>query len=476
MFSTRLFRALLGLAIFSSQGSLGATASSSQVRSAIMGDSILQARAGDWLEALCDDHGPRMIGSKGHAQAMADLETALREMGLNPRRQPFPFGGWQRGEASVRMLTPVPRELRAVSLGYVGSFSSAQAEVVYVEAKTITDLDRTEVKGKILLLKPNLRYGLEDWYTLSKWGAVGGLMINRVDGGQLLARTTNHGGEPTPIPVFSITSEEGHWMRRLIKKGTRVTASLACSNQLKPMQGTNLVATLPGKRPEKIVLGAHFDSWDLGQGAIDNGLGVVQVLETARLLKTHSPRNEYTIEFVWFDAEEFGLWGSRRYTETLNPDDVRAMVNLDMVGTPIQINAMGFDSLIPVLDAYNDSLGAWKFDKPTANKPWLGSDHQPFILKGIPAITFNAPIDPHAVRFYHDFADTIDKIDQTALAESIGLISLLLHHLANDPKSEIPPLSPEETAKMLTEAGLRDRLLKSGHWPFEQPEEGSSTP
>lgn len=471
MRSTRFFFTLLGLAILSSQGLLSASTNSSTVRSNIMGDSILQARAGEWLEALCDDHGPRMIGSKGHAQAMANLESSLRNFGLNPRRQPFSFPGWQRGEASVRMLAPVPRELRTVSLGYVGSFSSPESEVVYVETKTIADLDPIELKGKILLLKPNLRYGLEEWHTLAEWGVVGGLMINRVNGGQLLARTTNHGGEPTPIPVFSITSEEGHWMRRLIEKGTPVTASLACSNQLKPMQGTNLVATLPGKRPEKIVLGAHFDSWDLGQGAIDNGLGVAQVLETARLLKTHSPRNEYTIEFVWFDAEEFGLWGSRRYAESLTPGDVRAMVNLDMVGTPIQINAMGFDSLIPVLDAYNHSLGAWKFDKPTANKPWLGSDHQPFILKGIPAITFNAPIDPHAVRFYHDVADTFDKIDQTALAESIGLISLLLHHLANDPLTEIGPLSPDETAQMLTDAGLKERLIKSGHWPFETIEE-----
>lgn len=471
MFPTRFSFALLGLAILSSQGLLSASANASTVRSTIMGDSILQTKAGNWLEALCDDHGPRMIGSKGHAQAMADLETALRELGLNPRRQPFSFGGWQRGEASVRMLAPIQRELRAVSLGYVGSFSSAQAEVVYVEAKTIADLDPNELKGKILLLKPNLRYGLEDWHTLAEWGVIGGLMINRVNGGQLLARTTNHGGDPTPIPVFSITSEEGHWMRRLIEKGTRVTASLSCTNQLRPMQGTNLVATLPGKRPEKIVLGAHFDSWDLGQGAIDNGLGVVQVLETARLLKTHSPRNEYTIEFVWFDAEEFGLWGSRRYAEQLNPGEVRAMVNLDMVGTPIQINAMGFNSLVPVLDAYNDALGAWKFDKPTANKPWLGSDHQPFILKGIPAITFNAPIDPHAVRFYHDFGDTIDKIDQTALAEAIGLICLLLHHLANDSQSEIPQLSPDETAQMLIDAGLKERLIKSGHWPFVTTEE-----
>jgi hypothetical protein len=438
----------------------------SSVRSSILGEAILFANAGNWLENFCDDNGPRVIGTPGHATAMAELERSLRLMGYTPRRQNFSFQGWERGQASVRITEPFKRELRAVSLGYVGTFSAPEAEVVYVDSKDLNALDPAALTGKILLLKPNLRYGLEDWHTLADWGVLGGLMINRVDGGQLLARTTNHGGESTPLPVFSITSEEGHWMRRLIEKGTTVRAALACSNQLRPMQGTNLIATLPGTRPEKIVLGAHFDSWDLGQGAIDNGLGVVQVLETAKLLKRLSPRNTFTIEFVWFDAEEFGLWGSRRYTERPEITDVRAMLNLDMVGTPVQVNAMGFDALVPILDRYNESLGAWKFDKPTANKPWLGSDHQPFILKGIPAITFNAPIDPHKVRFYHDFGDTVDKIDTTALAESIGWIALLIHHLANDSDTTIEWLPPEQTEEMLTKAGLKDRLIKSGHWPF----------
>ena len=106
------------------------------------------------------------------------------------------------------------------------------------------------------------------------------------------------------------------------------------------MRTANLVATLPGRVSEKVVIGAHFDSWDLGQGALDNGLGIVQAYDVARLLKTIHPDNHYTLEFVWFNAEEFGLYGSYAYIEKHKNEPIRSMINLDMVGDPIGIAAL----------------------------------------------------------------------------------------------------------------------------------------
>jgi hypothetical protein len=456
---------LLLLATLWSVPSFGETPVANDPAAAILGDALLSNSAADFLEDLCDLHGPRMIGTDGHRGALRFLERHLRQLGYSPRPQDFSFPGWERGEASVRVEGPLQRELRAIALGYVGNGSVQRAPLLYLESNEIESLDPALLNGKVLLLKPNLRLSLEQWHQLAKQGVLGGLMINRVDGGQLLARTTNHGGESTPIPVFSITSEEGHWLRRLLERELTVTVSLSCSNINKPMRGTNLIATLPGQSEEKIVLGAHFDSWDLGQGAIDNGLGVAQVLEVARLLKKRSPLNRYTIEFVWFDAEEFGLWGARRYVESNPLDPIRAMVNLDMVGKPIQVNAMGFSALVPTLDAFNASLGAWAFDKPTADKMWLGSDHQAFALKGVPVITFNAPIAPEDVRYYHDHADTFDHIDTRELAEASAITALLVHFLANDPAPHPGRLTEAEAADLFTKAGLKERLQASGLWP-----------
>jgi Zn-dependent M28 family amino/carboxypeptidase len=202
---------------------------------------------------------------------------------------------------------------------------------------------------------------------------------------------------------------------------------------------------------------------------MDNGLGVAQLLEAARLLRTHSPGLTHTVEFVWFDAEELGLWGSRAYAERHIPRDgdtsIRAMLNLDMVGTPIGINAMGFDALVPVLEDATESLGAWRFSQPVANKTWLGSDHHPFIERGVPASTFNAPIDPETVRYYHDFADTIDKIDRYELARASAVVALVTRVLAMDTADGLRRLTPQETVALFQNAGVEESLRGIDWWP-----------
>jgi Zn-dependent M28 family amino/carboxypeptidase len=170
---------------------------------------------------------------------------------------------------------------------------------------------------------------------------------------------------------------------------------------------------------------------------------------------------------VWFNAEELGLWGSRRYVEQHALDDVRVMLNLDMVGDPQGVNAMGFDALVPLLTRFSNSLGSWSFERPVANTTWLGSDHHPFILAGIPAITFYAPIDPDAVHYYHDFGDTFDKVDRTTLARASALVTLLTHTLAQDTATPLRRYTPAETAALFQAAGLEDRLRRAGQWPFD---------
>ena len=147
--------------------------------------------------------------------------------------------------------------------------------------------------------------------------------------------------------------------------------------------------------------------------------------------------------------------------------DVKAMINMDMVGNPIGANAMGFDSLIPFLEKFSTNLKAYEFAKGVDNKPWLGSDHHPFILKGIPAITLNAPIKPEAVKFYHDFADTFDKVDRIDLAKSIGILTLLTYELANNETLELQQKTEKEVIELLRENKLEERMKRSNAWPFE---------
>ncbi len=439
----------------------------SPVREAIVGDALLNEEAYQFLQEMCDRFGPRMVGTDGHRKSMDFLERRLSDLGFRTERQIFQFPGWARGESKVEIVEPFKRSLRAAAIGYTRVSTQVEGELFYVESSRIEDLVKQELKGKVLLLRPNLRFSHKDLTKLaSDHGILGIAMINRVNGGQLLARVANHNGEPTPIPMMTITQEEGFWMKRLLLDGATVRIRIETTSESRIFDGINLITSLPGSSGEKIVLGAHFDSWDLGQGAMDNGLGVAQIYEVARLLKNYSHQNLHTIEFVWFDAEELGLWGSRHYANTSSLDGIRAMVNLDMVGNPIAINAMGFDELVPFLENFSNDLGSWSFDRKVESKAWLGGDHHPFILKGVPSITLNAPINSDDVRYYHDFADTLDKVDRSHLARSSAIVGLLVQALANDQTDRASRLSTGETAELFRKSGLEDRMRKAGQWPF----------
>jgi Iap family predicted aminopeptidase len=445
-------------------------------RQAIVGDALLNEGAYHALYELSDRFGARMVGTPGHAASMDWLEAELRALGLEVRREPFTFAGWKRGEESVVVTAPFERGLRAVGMGYSSPSEPFEAGLAYFD-RDAGPGEMERYRGTVLLLSPSDRLGgAEQDALVERFGVRGFLLTNRVDGGQLLARTGSFLGTPTPVPFFAITQEEGNRLRRLLETGETVRVRLASTSENMPMTGENLVATLPGILPEgerqRVVVGGHFDTWDLGQGALDNGLGVAQMLEAARLLKRHSPELPHSVEFVWFDAEEIGLWGSRAYAErhaSQSADtDLRVMLNLDMVGVPGGLNAHGFDALVPILEeaGSEEALGSWHFTRSVANATWLGSDHHPFVARGIPSITFHAPIDPDASRFYHDFADTVDKVDRYELARASAIVALVTRRFAEDTSPTLRRLTPRETEQLLTDSGVADRLRGMGWWPL----------
>ncbi len=457
--------------VFAVAGGAPAAVEEPDVRASIAGDARLDERAYALLAGMLDRYGARMIGTEGHRRSLDALEEALEAIGVATRRQTFEFPGWVRGVADVRMLEPTERVIRTAALGYVEGAGPIEALLGFADQRSLDDLSANRITDRVLLIPSRIRYSPKELKDLAeRFNVRGGLMINRVDGGQLLARTANFHGDPPPFPLFTITREEGLWMQRLMERGEPVRVRLETSSRNKTMRGTNLIVRFPGRSGQRVVVGGHFDSWDLGQGAMDNGLGVAQIYEVARLLQMYAPENRHGVDLVWFDAEEFGLWGSRHYVNGGDLGNVRVMLNLDMVGRPIAINAMGFVDLIPSLESYQKSLGSLRLEKGVINEPWVASDHTPFMLAGVPSITFNAPIDPDAVRYYHDLADTMDKIDRSMLDEASALIALLVYHLANDDGEAPEHLDSEETARLFRDAGLEEQMRRAGTWPADDPE------
>lgn len=415
------------------------------------------------LTRLCDDFGGRLTGSPAARGAMTQLAGELRTLGYEPEWVPFSMPGWERGQDRVDVTVPFVRSLRVAALAYSQAHDAFESAVVNLGNATEADYP-SDVGGKIGLVDPSTPLQTAPLARLAaERGLRALLFLNREGGGQLLARTGTFAGETLPVPVYSLAQEEGRWLQRLLVRGTEVRVRMETRSRVRDVTTHNLVVRLPGRTADTIVVGAHFDSWDLGQGALDNGLGVAQLFALAQALRG---RNfERSLELVWFNGEEQGLWGARHAAANLGDRPIVAMVNLDMVGVPIAVNALGDSSLVPALERWH-AARATPLPQGVQNINWFGSDHTPYQLAGVRTITFNAPIPRESVRYYHDVADTIDKLPEKIVVDSTVTIAGLVAALADDRELVAFRRPPADTEKLFTEAGLDRRMRAIGYWPF----------
>jgi Iap family predicted aminopeptidase len=434
---------------------------------AIVASALADKAGTEFLTHLCDDFGGRLTGTVNNRDAQQRTIAELKALGVDARLEPFTMPGWVRGDDEAEMVAPVHRKLRAASLSYTQPHERFEAEVVDIHDGREEDLAGIDAKGKIGLLAPSTaRASRQLEETALRHGLRGVLFIDRVAGGQLLARTGSFNGVPLHLPFYAITQEEGFWMARLLKRGEKVTVSLLTRSHCEQIETANIVATFPGRTPDRVVVGAHFDSWDLGQGATDNGIGTAQLYAVARVLQAHAAQNLRTVELVWFNGEEEGLFGSRFHAAALHGRPVAAMVNLDMVGFPLSVNALGYDELVPVLKRFDASLGTRQLKQGVSSISWFGSDHTSFQLEGIPAITLGGRIEPDVTRYYHDFADTVEKVDPRMIPEVAATTAALVYRLANEPGLGVTRRTPGETAALFRKFDLEKRMTNLGLWPF----------
>ena len=418
-----------------------------------------------FLERLCDDFGGRMTGTAANAGALDRLAAELRALGLQPEKIPFTMPGWARGGDRVELLAPVSRPLRVASLSYTQPHAAFEAEVVAIGNGRAADYPAGDVAGRVAVVSSGTPLQTREILEAAAARKIRGvLFVDREGGGQLLARTGSFLGEPLPLPIYSITQEEGRWLERLLARGVTVRVRMETKSRCVPVETANLVVRFPGRTRGRIIVGAHFDSWDLGQGAMDNGLGIAQLYALAVALRGASL--QHTVELVWFNGEEQGLWGSRHAASQLGDAPIVAMLNLDMVGTPIAVNALGDDALVPALERWQAARGGKRLVKGVENINWAASDHTPYQLAGVRALTFNAPIPRESVRYYHDLADTIDKVPAALVDDSAAIIIDLVRALAADAQLTASRRTPKESAELFTRFGLERRLQAMGLWPF----------
>jgi Zn-dependent M28 family amino/carboxypeptidase len=272
-----------------------------------------------------------------------------------------------------------------------------------------------------------------------------------------------------PLPVLSVAKEDVLFLRRLLASGpVRMALNVANTFDTSPAQERNVVAEIKGTTPgETVLVGGHFDSWDWGQGAQDDGSGVAAILEAARILKSLNLKPHRTIRFVFFSGEEEGLLGSRAYVEAHRGelDGLRAVLIMDHGaqiprGFQIQgrsdIEAAARSLLAPLatLGASGVSLAAD-----------FTMDHGPFLAEGIPVFTLWVDEGEYDIH-HHAISDTFDKVDPRMLALDTAVMAIAAYRIAVAPEAPGRRLSAVEATELLKRLGL-ESLRRTVYEPGE---------
>jgi carboxypeptidase Q len=440
----------------------------------IIGSAYLDNTSYSVLERICDEAGGRHAGTEKNEKAMGILIEELLDIGCNPRVERFEFDGWVRGDDKAEMVEPTFRNLRAVALAFVDSAEAFQAEAVFVEHGFPEDFEEADVKGKIAIITEEhpkgkeklLRYEIIE--NADKYGAKAVLFVMDKEGGIVQDGVSNFQGKPALVPAFSVSMEEGRRIMRLLERDIKVRINIDPNSYCRKAETGNIIVSFPGRSDKKIVVGAHFDAWDLGTGGVDNGHGTAILFDIARLLQKYSPENEYGIDLVWFNGEELGLLGSKNYVEVHGKEGILAMINMDMTGSPTGFNAMGYDEFIPFFEQLAKEMYGYDMKNGVTSQAWTNSDHMYFMFAGIPSFTLHAHIDKPMYWYYHDYNDTFDKANKRYLSDAAAVITVLTYELANRTDLPFKRYTEEETIKLLQDHNLEDRLRRQKEWIFDK--------
>ncbi len=416
------------------------------------------SRAYEKLTYLCDRIGNRLSGSPALDKAVHWAADAFRADGLDARLEPVTVPTWIRGRESATMVEPRERALHMLGLGdSVGTQpGGVTAEVVC--ARGFDDLDRlgAKVKGKIVLFTARMPpfdpekgsgYGDAVVYRVmgpSRAGAAGavGMLLRSVTTRSLQSPHTGmlrYDVRMPKIPAAALSIEDADFLERLCGSGVTVKVRLAMEAHFAPdAESANVVAEIRGseKPDEVVVFGGHLDSWDVGQGAQDDGGPAMAVMESMRILKSLGLRPRRTIRAVLFVNEENGLAGGRAYADRHRDElkDHVAAIEADSGA----FRPLGFTSS-KATDERSARMNARLADVLTLLAPigatrrrddGGGADIGPMSTSGVPQI--GLMVDERTYfDYHHTESDTLDKVSKDDLDLCVATLATTVYVLAD---------------------------------------------
>ncbi|MFT4889877.1 MAG: aminopeptidase YwaD [Halobacteriales archaeon] len=449
----------------------------SRFPTSVVGDAYTSTRHWELLETLVDldDRMPGHEGERLGAELVRDAfaDAGLRDVGI----EEFEIPGWWRESSSLtvdhdrRHVFDEDYQLLALP-GSPGG--TVEAELVDVGHGLPEDFEEADLEGKIAVASSATPETQDRWiHRAEKYhfavdqGAAGFVFRNHVEGCLPPTGTTGRKRGPGPIPAVGVSKEVGD---RLVRYSSdrSPAATLEVDARNEPATSRNVEGAIGPDTEREVLLTAHVDAHDVGEGANDNGVGTVLVGEVARLLAGIEDDLDTAVRFVVFGAEEIGLYGSSHWVDTHPNEAVKAVVNLDSVGysRTLKVHTHRFDAIGAAFEETAEEL-AVPVEVVDTIKPH--SDHWPFVEEGIPGVEGQAVRDESGRGWGHTHADTLDKLDVRDLRDLAVVLASAILKLA-DADRTIEHESREEIRQASVEDGHEEWMRNMDVWPFEDPE------
>jgi carboxypeptidase Q len=414
---------------------------------------LIDAALGDsaaWnkLARLTDGFGHRLNGSESLEQAIDWMLAEMRAEGLdNVRGEPVMVPHWVRGQESAELVAP--RAMNLPMLGLGGSVGTPpegiSAEVLVVSSFADLDKRAAEARGKIVLFDvpftnygATVRYRSDGAVAAARAGAVAAL-IRSVASYSLRSPHTGamrYDSTVTRIPAAALSTEDAAMLHRMQDRGERIVVRLRMDARTDPdTPSRNVVAEIRGRElpDEVVVMGGHIDSWDVGQGAIDDGDGVVVAWEAVRLMKELGLRPRRTVRVVGWVDEEYGGSGAEAYRDQHAAELDNHILAIESDGgvfKPVGFGFTGSDSARVLLQQVVRLLARVGGDSLLAGGG--GADIGPIMQRGVPGMSHNT--DGDYFWFHHSNADTVDKLDPRDMGLSTAMMAVMAYVVAEMPE------------------------------------------
>jgi carboxypeptidase Q len=416
-----------------------------RIIAAALSDSAAYAR----LAVLADRFGNRLSGSASLERALDWILAEMRRDGLDSvRAEPVMVPVWVRGGEAAELLEPRRRSLPMLGLG--GTVATP-AEGITAPVLVVSSFDEltartAEARGRIVLFDvpfttygQTVRYRSQGAIAAARAGAVGALLRSVTPYSQQTPHTGQmaYADSEPRIPFAAITVEDAMMLHRMQQRGDRMVVRLRTGGHLLPdAPSRNVMAQLTGReRPDEVVvIGGHTDSWDVGQGAMDDGGGVVVAWEALRVLKRLGLTPRRTIRVVGWVNEENGGRGGDAYRAARRAAAERHVLAIESDGGVFAPRGFGFtgsDSAYAIVRRIGTLLAAIGAD--SISRGGGGSDIGPIMRDGVPGMG----LDVDGTRYFwyhHTDADTIDKLDPREMGLCVAAMAVMAYVVAELPE------------------------------------------